>query len=616
MSRNALYKKIARTYAPGDPGVPANPGQPYLPARTATEERRVCQTIITQTSRFYAGGADSGWIGGYAPDQTLTGPGVVSGLSCRWVAYSRTLPPQPYIPPVAGRAPTPAQVVQDFNLGWTGRARSIAAYAGAVEVTFKVPRSSVGVVVGLNTESHSTGYRDIRFAFYLSRGAVRILESGEQQAVLPAQTGGETFKIRRLNGEISYFVNDALVRSTPNDAAPMHLDAALYSGGDTVDEPTITPLSAGSAAFEPLDGMAGLYAAGIAAFEPLESSAGMFSRGAVAFEPLTSVASDYAYRHAEARFEPFVSTAYTASLVPSYAIADGVFVQLSSSASGLTGEIGTGQAGFEPLVALASEGSYGEGVASFEPMDTFAYGLSGAELLSLGLYSASIADSRANVMVGLGIRFDSRMRVATLIEVFRNTPEALHSMMQASSTLTVSVHSWVELFSRLKGRSSGFSLAMDGDLSGLDTWVLNAESGGFTRYENYPYSGFAKVGDTYYGCKADGIYALDGETDAGSAIRAMVSFGKQDFGTSALKRITNAYVGVSCEGRMFLKVIAEGEEYVYAARSADEELQVQRFDTGKGLRVNYLEFELYNADGEYFELASVEFAVVPTSRRI
>ena len=135
-------------------------------------------------------------------------------------------------------------------------------------------------------------------------------------------------------------------------------------------------------------------------------------------------------------------------------------------------------------------------------------------------------------------------------------------------------------------------------------------------YYKKTYIFFSNFGDTYYGCKADGIYALDGETDAGSAIRAMVSFGKQDFGTSALKRITNAYVGVSCEGRMFLKVIAEGEEYVYAARSADEELQVQRFDTGKGLRVNYLEFELYNADGEYFELASVEFAVVPTSRRI
>ena len=147
-------------------------------------------------------------------------------------------------------------------------------------------------------------------------------------------------------------------------------------------------------------------------------------------------------------------------------------------------------------------------------------------------------------------------------------------------------------------------------------WVMNAETGGFTRYEGFDFNSYAKVGANYYGCKSDGIYQLDGDTDAGAPIRSMVSFGKQNFGTSALKRITNAYVGVSGQGRLFLKVLAEGQEYTYAQRGYDEQLQVQRFDTGKGLRANWLEFELYNADGEDFELASVEFAAVPLSRRI
>ena len=149
-----------------------------------------------------------------------------------------------------------------------------------------------------------------------------------------------------------------------------------------------------------------------------------------------------------------------------------------------------------------------------------------------------------------------------------------------------------------------------------DVWVLNIESGGFTRYEDFAFNSYAKIGANYYGCRPDGIYQLDGDTDNGAPIRAMVSFGKQDFGTSALKRITNAYIGVSGQGRLFLKVMAEGQEYTYAARSYDEHIQVQRIDTGKGLRVNWLEFELYNADGEDFELASVEFAVVPLGRRI
>lgn len=624
MSRNTLYKEIAKSYRSGTPGVAADPGQPYLPARTVSVQQTVCRPTITRAgSRFYAGGEDALWIGGgaspgYRPDQTLSGTATVSGMTCFTRTVSQSYPPQPYIPPTPGRAPTQAQVVQDFNLGWTARARSLASFPAAGEVTFKVPRSSVGVVVGLNTEFHPTGYADIRFAFYLSRGAVRILESGVQQAVLPAQVGGETFKIQRVDGQIRYFVDDVLVRTTPNDPAPMHLDAALYSGGDTVDEPTINSLSYGSAAFEPLDALGAEtnYATGSASFEPLVSSARVASRGASSFKALTGVASNYLYGEGQGAFEPIISTGYAATLAPSYAIGDGAFAQLSSSASCLTGEIGSGEGVFEVLAGLASEGSYGEGRGVFEPMQTLAYGLAGAELRSLGLYSSSIANTDTNVLVGVVIRFDSRMRVATVLEVFRNTVEALHSMAQARSTLSISARSWLEIFSRLKGRSAGFVMGLDGDLTGLDTWVFNADSGGFTRYENYPYNSFAKVGDTYYGCKADGIYALDGDTDAGAAIRAMVSFGKQDFGTSALKRISNAYVGVSCEGRMFLKVIAEGDEYVYAARSADEELQVQRFDTGKGLRVNYLEFEMYNADGDDFELSSVEFVVIPTGRRI
>lgn len=152
--------------------------------------------------------------------------------------------------------------------------------------------------------------------------------------------------------------------------------------------------------------------------------------------------------------------------------------------------------------------------------------------------------------------------------------------------------------------------------SGTSAWVMNAKTGGFTRYEGFDFNSYAKIGGRYYGCTDDGIYQLDGDTDNGEPIRAMVSFGKQNFGTSALKRITNAYVGTSGEGKLFLKIIAEGEEYIYAARSYDENIRVQRFDTGKGLRVNWLEFELYNADGEDFELASVEFAAVPLSRRI
>ena len=109
----------------------------------------------------------------------------------------------------------------------------------------------------------------------------------------------------------------------------------------------------------------------------------------------------------------------------------------------------------------------------------------------------------------------------------------------------------------------------------VETWVMNTETGGFTRYEGFNFNSYAKIGDSYYGCAEDGIYQLDGDTDSGEPIRAMVSFGKQDFGTSAFKHISNAYIGVSSTGKLVLRVIAEGESYDYVARASDERLRTQ-----------------------------------------
>jgi len=146
-------------------------------------------------------------------------------------------------------------------------------------------------------------------------------------------------------------------------------------------------------------------------------------------------------------------------------------------------------------------------------------------------------------------------------------------------------------------------------------WVMNQETGATSRYDNFEFNSFAFFNGRYYGARADGVYLLEGDTDAGKRIMASISLGKFDFGTSAQKRVPNAFVGVASNGRMLLKVIVEQEEYVYVARDYGENLQTQRIDIGKGLKANFFEFELYNEDGEDFDLDSVEFVAVPLGRR-
>lgn len=237
--------------------------------------------------------------------------------------------------------------------------------------------------------------------------------------------------------------------------------------------------------------------------------------------------------------------------------------------------------------------------ATLSPRDVWVDSLSGALAVSGGLSDRQVfADALTGTLHTAGALSGDQRFYALLSG----------ALVISASLLTQGV--FVE---RLSG-----ALAVRGALHVLtpDSWVVNTQTRASSRYENYTFNSFALIDGRYYGCRSDGIYELDGETDAGQPVQAMVSFGKQDFGTSALKRVTNLYVGTSSGGKLFVKVLAEGEEYLYQARDGSEELQVQRFDLGRGLRANYLEFELYNTDGDDFELASVEFAAVPLSRRI
>ena len=107
-----------------------------------------------------------------------------------------------------------------------------------------------------------------------------------------------------------------------------------------------------------------------------------------------------------------------------------------------------------------------------------------------------------------------------------------------------------------------------------------------------------------------------GDTDAGAPIRASVDFGVRDFGASLKKTVSEVYLGMSSTGHLFIKILAEGREYVYRTRSYSEHMKQQRVTLGKGLRPNYAGLQLFNEDGADFALDSVEFVPITMSRRI
>lgn len=148
-------------------------------------------------------------------------------------------------------------------------------------------------------------------------------------------------------------------------------------------------------------------------------------------------------------------------------------------------------------------------------------------------------------------------------------------------------------------------------------WTVSlAEDRATSTFENYGFNSFGVIGGKAFGAKADGLFLLEGDTDDGLPIQASVSYGAQDFGTKTDKRMVSAYVGASSTGKLYLKIIAQGTEYLYAARDSSEDIQQQRFDVGRGLAGTYFTFELFNKNGGDFEIDSVTFVAADFKRRI
>lgn len=211
----------------------------------------------------------------------------------------------------------------------------------------------------------------------------------------------------------------------------------------------------------------------------------------------------------------------------------------------------------------------------------------------------------------LAVTMNTSMTVATVYAVQVLQDAALHTDVTATTVFDVTA---------LLEALMKTSVTIGSDVPVFDgasqCWVLNAETGASTRYENYGFNSFCYHDGRYYGCKPDGVYLLEGDDDAGAPIQAMIDLGRHNFGTSALKSVPAAYVGVSSTGAMVLKVIVEGLEYHYTARSSGEQLQQQRIDLGRGLRANYFTFQLFNSDGADFDLDTIEFMPLAHTRRI
>ncbi|NKF21572.1 hypothetical protein [Solimonas marina] len=161
----------------------------------------------------------------------------------------------------------------------------------------------------------------------------------------------------------------------------------------------------------------------------------------------------------------------------------------------------------------------------------------------------------------------------------------------------------------------------DAVVATFDCWAVNSETAAASRYENFPFHSMVRIGDHYYATSDEGLFRLGGDDDAGAEIHCMLVTGKTDFGTEALKSVTQASIGYSATSPLLFSAIynQSGQEtsvtyqvdsgYVGVEREA-------RVKIGRGGRSRYWQFVIENTAGGNLTLDRLDFDVMRLSRRV
>lgn len=152
----------------------------------------------------------------------------------------------------------------------------------------------------------------------------------------------------------------------------------------------------------------------------------------------------------------------------------------------------------------------------------------------------------------------------------------------------------------------------------VPVWVVNTENWGATRFDNYSFNSFAKIGDQYYGASDDGLFELDGETDAGEEIDASALFRRDRAGSSQQKHVDRVYVHGTSDNKVEVRVVApDGKLYAYRSEvELGDEVTVQRVKIGRGLVAQYWQMEVRNVAGGELNVDQIEVVSLHTTRKI
>lgn len=536
----------------------------------------------------------------------------------------------------------------DPAAGWNAGAHSLVwlqqpppGYEGiTARYTFKARKESLGIFVGLASDDAGTSPSDVLAGVYLSMGQWRPVRDGEKLSGGGVFNDGTLFTLDLAPAGLQISTSDASEFVPYIIPSAVCLDAALYLKDDEILSADVACGGGQLGVLAPLQGLASQGPIGHAnsVLAPVVGRAGIYEGCAGVLAPLGGVA-------------------WTGA-----GLGLGVLTPMQSEGIGSVGGVGNDGSAFQQsvlapvdgicIVKSGYSGQQHNGVLA--PIyDAWAYGgfgralsgqpggmLSHAVGVAYGTEGSNIAAWEELVYVRtpmatqprVAVVLNSRGQIITILDAQAILGATLSSQGQAlgsmdgDTSLLAYIDSVVRGADGLQGQSfTGGGQApnpgqqMPGGTEDYDggyfVWVFNARTGAVSRYLRYGFDSFAQIGGHYFGVAEDGVYLLEGNTDAGKRIEARAGTGLLDLGAKELKHVSAVYLDAASDGVLSVRVQAGQQQYTYQARCASQHNAQQRVDTGRGLRATHYSFELLNG-GADFELDSMDVNVAKSARRI
>ena len=542
----------------------------------------------------------------------------------------------------------PAHYDYSTSPGWNAGAHSLVwlqqpppGYEGiTARYTFKARKESLGIFVGLASSDYGTSPSDVLAGVYLSMGQWRPVRDGEKLSGGGAFNDGTLFTLDLTPTGLQISTSDASEFVPYIMPSAVCLDAALYLKDDEILSADVACGGGQLGVLAPLQGLASQGPIGHAnsVLASVVGRAGIYEGCAGVLAPLGGVA-------------------WTGA-----GLGLGVLAPMQSEGIGSVGGVGNDGPAFQqsalaPVdgICIVKSGYSGQQHSgALAPIyDAWAYGgfgralsgqpggmLSQAVGVAYGTEGGNIAAWEERVYVRtpmatqprVAVVLNSRGQIITILDAqailganLSSQGQALGSM-DGDMSLLAYIDSVVRGADGLQGQSfTGGGQApnpgqqMPGGTEDYDggyfVWVFNARTGAVSRYLRYGFDSFAQIGGHYFGVAEDGVYLLEGNTDAGQRIEARAGTGLLDLGAKELKHVSAVYLDAASDGVLSVRVQAGQQQYTYQARRASQYNAQQRVDTGRGLRATHYSFELLNS-GADFELDAMDVNVVKSARRI